>query len=227
MASQIVIATLEGDLVKINLDNYGVEYVSALHDGRVWKVSSSSVNNFVSTIGTDNKLCIFDVGLNQLVEKWEDKSFYTSCLYSEKNIFIANNDGEVANLNLSNISSRGIILNANKYTNCSRTNLKEEEDFINKLLKEHQNILFINCKDSMNKAYTERVLEILRELKVDFSLIDVTDKNGIKHLLYYKSGWSNFPQMYFNGKFIGAGSVLLEMHRTKALCRLIAEPVEA
>jgi WD40 repeat protein/glutaredoxin-related protein len=217
--SEVLIASLEGDIVKIDLDNFTISRLLSVHEGRIWKIAGAINNNLVVTIGTDFKLKVWDS--TDLKVEWESDSLLTACLMDQDNIFFANQNGEYGCMETNAIVNSGkAILESDNIRPAENIFLDQVEEELSKRLQKGETIVFIN-NNHMQLAYVNRVLEILKDLDIEYSIVDVSNKKGIQKLLYTKSGWSHFPQVFFKGKFLGAGSVLLEMHRTNTINRLI------
>lgn len=196
--NQLLIASLEGDVAFVVLDDLHIVNRKRLHHGRLWKISGCPQQNLVATVGTDRFLHLWDMDDLSQIASWRSDSLLTTCLLLDDKVFGANQNGEVIALQI------------------------EEEMDSQPVHFAGKNIVFVDgCTKS--KASTQRVISILKDLHLDFTLYDVRKDNTTKEWVVNQSGWDRFPQVFFNGKFIGAGSVLYEMYRTKALKRLISK----
>lgn len=198
--NMLLVGSLEGDIIFIDLNNFNISNrINQVHNGRLWKISSYQESKLVATIGTDHYLHLWEMDGFKKLASWKSDRLLTTCLLINGQLFVGNEDGEV-----------------------SLFQLKEKND-INKLkiIPQHKNILYIDKKHLNTVATTERVIEILQDLDMDFIIHDVTHNKGLREWIISQSGWDRFPQVFFNGKFIGAGKVLFEMYRTKTLERIV------
>ncbi|MER2006435.1 MAG: glutaredoxin domain-containing protein [Psychrobacillus sp.] len=217
--NKVIIASLEGDIIKIDISNFETSYLQRLHIGRIWKVSCFS--NIVTTIGTDSRVRVWDIKTNQLLDEWSDNTFLTTCLLHENSIFVGNQDGEYTLLkrenNLTNIQTNDKL----QFTN-TKENVVEsiEFDHMVKNFRDGKITIYCDQVNNNNSAYTQRIISILKDMQLEFLQVDVSKNQTIKKNICKYTGWNVFPQVLFDGKFIGAGTVFLEMYRTNTLKRL-------
>ncbi|KJD38722.1 glutaredoxin domain-containing protein [Paenibacillus polymyxa] len=220
---KVLISSLEGDLAVVSLnDDYQIAYLNNAHEGRIWKVSSDSTDDFFVTIATDKKLKLWSLQEFIIIKEWSDDTLFTSCLIEDKKIFFANQDGEYGCIEREEESITKIV---------DRVVLVQDRNSISipgvyNDLFNHSCLLITDIKEPMNKAYVERVKIILNDLKLEYEIYDLSEYPKLRDITYHYSGWSHYPQVFFYGKFIGAGSVLLEMYRNGTLRRLIDQYIQ-
>jgi monothiol glutaredoxin len=61
-------------------------------------------------------------------------------------------------------------------------------------------------------GFSARVVEILKELDVDFTTVDVLEDEDLRQELKTFSNWPTFPQLYIKGQFIGGSDIVQEMY---------------
>lgn len=61
-------------------------------------------------------------------------------------------------------------------------------------------------------GFSARVVEILKELDVDFASVDVLEDEELRQELKVFSKWPTFPQLYISGEFIGGCDIVQEMY---------------
>lgn len=219
--NKIIIASLEGDIIKIDISNYETSYLQLHHKGRIWKVSCFS--NLVTTIGTDSRLILLDINTDQILDEWSDNTFFTTCLLHENLIFVGNQDGEFTLLkpekNLSHVQTNNKLQFLNMEKN---ENKSIEYNHMVKNLKNGKITVYCDKFNNYN-AYTQRIFLILKDMQLEYTHVDISENETLKNYICKYTGWNNFPQVLFDGKFIGAGSVFLEMYRTNTLKRLMED----
>lgn len=187
----LFVASLEGDIGFWSLDDMTRDDIHRAHQGRIWKIVADEQGDRVATIGTDRKLNLWDVQHRHLIDSWSDGTFFTTCLFSDGDIYLGNQDGEIAKIR------------------------------IEPSISHHENVLYKNSMDVQDLAATERVKVVLDQCQVPYFEVDVANNELLQKQVIARSGWDRFPQVFFRGRFIGAGSVLMELHRTHALSRVI------
>jgi monothiol glutaredoxin len=98
----------------------------------------------------------------------------------------------------------------------------ELQDRIQKLLDEHQVVLFMKGTRMFPQCgFSARAVEILKTLGVAFKdvnvLADQSMRDGIKEF----SSWPTIPQCYVQGKFVGGSDILMEMFETGELAKVL------
>jgi glutaredoxin-related protein len=189
-----IVVSLEGDMVFLDIHTRNIKYIiKDAHTGRIWKVSTNG--NQIATIGTDGYLKTWSAD-GKMVSSWKDAGLPTTCLLNTNQVYIANNNEEYGDF------------------------LLPDEQKRNELLSRHGTVFFIDNNPTCKAAF-ERLEKIMKGLDVDYRVENLEGNLEQKQFISEQSGWDRFPQVFFSGKFIGAGSVLMEMDRTKTLQRLV------
>ncbi|EXC18129.1 Monothiol glutaredoxin-S17 [Morus notabilis] len=84
-------------------------------------------------------------------------------------------------------------------------------------------VLFMKGKPSEPKCgFSHKVVEILRQEKVDFESFDILSDEEIRQGLKVYSNWSSYPQLYIKGELIGGSDIVLEMQKSGELRKVLA-----
>ncbi|KAK2976757.1 hypothetical protein RJ640_030107 [Escallonia rubra] len=85
-------------------------------------------------------------------------------------------------------------------------------------------MLFMKGKpDEPRCGFSQKVVDILREEKVDFQSFDILSDEEVRQGLKVFSNWSSYPQLYIKGEFIGGSDIVLEMQKSGELEKVLAE----
>jgi len=101
-----------------------------------------------------------------------------------------------------------------------RTILDQIQDQVNA----HDVLLYMkgNAKFPMC-GFSSVVIQILKNLNVDFEAIDVMQDNEIREGIKVFTDWPTIPQLYIKGEFIGGCDIVREMYQTGELQALLSE----
>lgn len=93
---------------------------------------------------------------------------------------------------------------------------------IEKAIQENKVVLFTKGnKDFPRCGFSAAVIEVFRELDVPFETFDVLAHPEIKPTLTAVSGWPTTPQIFLDGKFVGGGDLVRELHARGELKPLV------
>ncbi|XVF40507.1 hypothetical protein PTKIN_Ptkin01aG0119100 [Pterospermum kingtungense] len=85
-------------------------------------------------------------------------------------------------------------------------------------------MLFMKGKpDEPKCGFSHKVVEILKQEKVDFQSFDILSDDEVRQGLKVFSNWSSYPQLYIKGELIGGSDIVLEMQKSGELQRVLAE----
>ncbi|KAK1368660.1 monothiol glutaredoxin-S17 [Heracleum sosnowskyi] len=85
-------------------------------------------------------------------------------------------------------------------------------------------MLFMKGKpDEPKCGFSRKVVDILREEKVDFKSFDILSDEEVRQGLKVYSNWSSYPQLYIKGELIGGSDIVLEMQKSGELTNVLAE----
>ncbi|KAF2303341.1 hypothetical protein GH714_016929 [Hevea brasiliensis] len=77
--------------------------------------------------------------------------------------------------------------------------------------------------DEPKCGFSGKVVEILKEEKVNFESFNILSDDEVRQGLKVYSNWSSFPQLYIKGELIGGSDIVLEMQKSGELKRLLVE----
>ncbi|KDP20960.1 hypothetical protein JCGZ_21431 [Jatropha curcas] len=85
-------------------------------------------------------------------------------------------------------------------------------------------MLFMKGKpDEPKCGFSRKVVEILKEEKVNFESFDILSDNEVRQGLKVYSNWSSYPQLYIKGELIGGSDIVLEMQKSGELTKVLVE----
>ncbi|XWS12658.1 hypothetical protein CRYUN_Cryun37aG0109100 [Craigia yunnanensis] len=85
-------------------------------------------------------------------------------------------------------------------------------------------MLFMKGKpDEPKCGFSHKVVEILKQEKVDFQSFDILTDDEVRQGLKVFSNWSSYPQLYIKGELIGGSDIVLEMQKSGELQRILTE----
>lgn len=77
--------------------------------------------------------------------------------------------------------------------------------------------------DEPRCGFSNKLLTILKETKVDFSTFDILSDNAVREGLKKYSNWPTYPQLYVNGKLIGGLDIVKELQADGDLVDTLSE----
>lgn len=85
-------------------------------------------------------------------------------------------------------------------------------------------MLFMKGKpDEPKCGFSRKVVEILRQEKVEFESFDILSDDEVRQGLKVHSNWSSYPQLYIKGELIGGSDIVLEMQKSGQLEKVLLE----
>ncbi|XWS18382.1 hypothetical protein CRYUN_Cryun32bG0038600 [Craigia yunnanensis] len=85
-------------------------------------------------------------------------------------------------------------------------------------------MLFMKGKPGEPKCgFSLKVVEILKQEKVDFQSFDIQSDDEVRQGLKVFSNLCSYPQLYIKGELIGGSDIVLEMQKNGELKRILAE----
>ncbi|KAK6917538.1 Thioredoxin domain [Dillenia turbinata] len=85
-------------------------------------------------------------------------------------------------------------------------------------------LLFMKGKPEEPRCgFSGKVVEILRQEKVDFESFDILSDDEVRQGLKVYSNWSSYPQLYIKGELIGGSDIVLEMQKSGELKKVLAD----
>lgn len=77
--------------------------------------------------------------------------------------------------------------------------------------------------DEPKCGFSRKVVEILREEKVNFKTFDILSDEEVRQGLKVYSNWSSYPQLYIKSELIGGSDIVLEMQKSGELQKIFVE----
>jgi monothiol glutaredoxin len=95
-------------------------------------------------------------------------------------------------------------------------------DQIKKEIEENKVILYMKGNKELPMCgYSARVVDILKQYKVEFTTRNVLDSEILREQIKIYSNWPTLPQLYINQEFIGGCDIVMELHATNKLRELL------
>ena len=92
---------------------------------------------------------------------------------------------------------------------------------INNEIKSNDVVLFMKGTPAFPMCgFSAAVVQILTELKIKFSSVNVLDNPEIREGIKLYSSWPTIPQLYVKKEFIGGCDIVREMHESGELKEL-------
>ncbi|KAE8723032.1 Glutaredoxin 3 [Hibiscus syriacus] len=92
------------------------------------------------------------------------------------------------------------------------------------LINSNPVMLFMKGKpDEPECGFSHKVVEILKQEKVDFGSFDILTDDEVRQGLKVFSNWSSYPQLYIKGELIGGSDIALEMQKSGELQKILTE----
>ena len=93
---------------------------------------------------------------------------------------------------------------------------------IEKLIKEHKVILFMRGTKMMPQCgFSAAVVECLNAADVPYESVDVSEDETLRQGVKAYTNWPMIPQLFIDGKFVGGGEAVREMHRSGELKKVL------
>ncbi|CAF0742481.1 unnamed protein product [Didymodactylos carnosus] len=132
----------------------------------------------------------------------------------------------ITNLPLSAGAIRPFSVSSSLFSSTSTVKPPSSTDAIDSKLKQtlddfvKQNKIAIFIKgepEAPRCGFSNAVIQILNLHGCQFKSKDILSDEQLRQNLKIYSNWPTFPQIYFNGEFIGGCDILLDMHRSGEL----------
>ena len=95
---------------------------------------------------------------------------------------------------------------------------------IKKTVEENKVVLYMKgSKDFPQCGFSATVVQILRNLNVNFVDINVLTNPEIREGIKEFSDWPTIPQLYVDGEFIGGCDIIKEMFQAQELQELLKD----
>ncbi len=92
------------------------------------------------------------------------------------------------------------------------------EEQLADIIKENNVILFMKGNPHQPRCgFSGKVVEILKQYKVEFSYMDILEDQQVRESLPSVSDWPTFPQLFVKGELVGGCDIITEMHESNEL----------
>lgn len=97
---------------------------------------------------------------------------------------------------------------------------------VNDRIKEHIEsnavVLFMKGTPQMPMCgFSSRTSEALKQCGKEFAYVNVIQDSEIRESLPAYSDWPTFPQLYVNGELVGGCDIVMEMHESGELAKIV------
>ncbi|XP_037463216.1 monothiol glutaredoxin-S11 [Triticum dicoccoides] len=72
-------------------------------------------------------------------------------------------------------------------------------------------------------GFSGKVVHILKQEKIPFSSFDILTDDEVRQGLKVLSNWPSYPQVYIKGELVGGSDVVMEMHKSGELKKVLTE----
>lgn len=99
---------------------------------------------------------------------------------------------------------------------------------VNDRIKEHIEsnavVLFMKGTPQMPMCgFSSRTSEALKQCGKEFAYVNVIQDSEIRELLPAYSDWPTFPQLYVKGELVGGCDIVMELHESGELSKMVDE----
>lgn len=103
--------------------------------------------------------------------------------------------------------------------------MHQHDEIMNRIdeeVKSNRIVLYMKgTKHFPQCGFSGQVVEVLRELGVDFLDRDILQDDTLRAAIKEYSNWPTLPQLYIDGKFIGGCDIVMEMFESGELSTLL------
>lgn len=93
---------------------------------------------------------------------------------------------------------------------------------IEEILNSHPVVLFMKGSPQFPQCgFSARAVAILRELKTEFSSVDVLEDQEIREGIKEYGQWPTIPQLYVKKQLIGGSDIMMEMFESGELAEAL------
>jgi len=98
-------------------------------------------------------------------------------------------------------------------------NLRER---IESMLKSHRVLLFMKGNKMFPQCgFSAQVVGLLKESGVDFETHNILADPELRQGLKEYSNWPTFPQLYVDGQLVGGCDIVMDLHQTGELSKVL------
>jgi monothiol glutaredoxin len=98
----------------------------------------------------------------------------------------------------------------------------ELKEKLTKLTTESDVMLFMKGDKYLPRCgFSGQVVDILKNLEVDFTSFDILEDPEVRQGLKEFSNWPTFPQLYYKGELVGGCDIIKDMYQNSELKQLL------
>ena len=96
-------------------------------------------------------------------------------------------------------------------------------DQINQTIKDNSIVIFMKgCPEMPQCGFSMQASQALKACNAQFAHVDVLANPEVRQTLPKISNWPTFPQVFINGELIGGCDIVLELHHSGELQKLVS-----
>jgi monothiol glutaredoxin len=101
--------------------------------------------------------------------------------------------------------------------------MSDAKTTIRETVEQNRVVLFMKgTKNFPQCGFSARAVDILKKQGVEFKDVNVLADPAIREGVKEFSNWPTIPQVYIDGKFVGGSDILLELHQSGELQKLLS-----
>jgi monothiol glutaredoxin len=101
--------------------------------------------------------------------------------------------------------------------------MSDAKTTIRETVEQNRVVLFMKgTKNFPQCGFSARAVDILKKQGVEFKDVNVLADPAIREGIKEFSNWPTIPQVYIDGKFVGGSDILLELHQSGELQKLLS-----
>ncbi|VAH16880.1 unnamed protein product [Triticum turgidum subsp. durum] len=101
---------------------------------------------------------------------------------------------------------------------------KAQKARLESLTNSNSVMIFIKGSPEEPKCgFSGKVVHILKQEKIPFSSFDILTDDEVRQGLKVLSNWPSYPQVYIKGELVGGSDVVMEMHKSGELKKVLTE----
>ena len=91
-------------------------------------------------------------------------------------------------------------------------------------IKNNKVMMYIKgTADAPMCGFSGRVVSVFKEHNVPFKTANILEDEELRAEMKEYSDWPTFPQVYINGEFVGGCDIIMELHETGELTKLLGK----
>lgn len=101
--------------------------------------------------------------------------------------------------------------------------MRDVKKEIGELVANNRVVLFMKGNKVMPQCgFSARAVQVLQSHTPSFVTVDILKDPEVREGVKAFSNWPTLPQCYVDGKFVGGSDILMELHQSGELAKLLA-----